>query len=122
MGTVRLSRRKLHVAHSGLAGLSLVATVVVSARAQGIPVSAHFGALSHSTPDRIWEAGLVLDRFTDHTKRSDSLIAQQEPNRRDTKTRHYALRSTLGINAAYIGLHPGISISDIKFLEGNQGA
>jgi hypothetical protein len=80
----------------------IVATAAaLRAHGQGIPLSAHFGALAVPTPERVWEGGVAFDRFTDHTKPSDSTIARLE-NRYDTKTRHYALRTTLGINTLYL--------------------
>jgi hypothetical protein len=62
---------------------------------QGLAVpSAHFGALSFPHPDRIWEAGISLDRYTEHTKRVDSLDC--------SRMRHYALDKTLGFNFAHV--------------------
>lgn len=68
---------------------------------QGVPLSAHFGSLHVPTADNIWEIGFSTDRFTEHTKPSDSASARDQ-NKFDTKLRHYALRSTLGINSYHI--------------------
>ena len=84
------------------ASLLLLTASAVPAGGQGMGVpSAHFGALAYPTPDRIWEAGVNLDRFTEFTKPADSAAAVRD-GLRDNKTRHYALRTTLGINSAYV--------------------
>lgn len=76
-------------------GVTFGWTPLIGAQGLSVP-SAHFGALNYPVAEPLFEVGLSFDRFTEHTKHSDSIEAG-----RTRRVPHYLHRRTDGINLAH---------------------
>lgn len=73
--------------------------------------SVHFGALGFPAVEAIWEAGFSMDRFTEHTKPTDSS---------ENRLRDYVHKRTDGFNSVHLSRAVPIKFAHLIFRGGLQ--